>query len=162
MKLVFQLEKNELMNKRIVAPHSELNPEIYADVDSIVSRNPVEDLSISIYTAPVSEALQNKIREIFREHYDDEYNAVRKELQKVYFHMGLFAVLTLIVFAVILNVTRIYGELALLVVFGYLCSSLVDHTVDAILTWKDKSIVLEKLARTRSAEILFFKAKNLR
>ena len=83
MKLVFQLEKNELMNKRIVAPHSELNPEIYADVDSIVSRNPVEDLSISIYTAPVSEALQNKIREIFREHYDDEYNTVRKEIQKV-------------------------------------------------------------------------------
>ena len=83
MKLVFQLEKNELMNRRIVAPHSELNPEIYADVDSIVSKNPVEDLSISIYTAPVSEALQNKIREIFREHYDDEYNAVRKELQKV-------------------------------------------------------------------------------
>ena len=162
MKLVFQLEKNELMNRRIVAPHSELNPEIYSDVDSIVSRNPVESLSISIYTAPVSEALQNKIREIFREHYDDEYNAVRKELQKVYFHMGLFAVLTLIVFAVILNVTRIYGELALLVVFGYLCSSLVDHTVDAVLTWKDKRIILEKLARTRSAEILFFKAKNMR
>ncbi len=117
-KLYLNLEKDNLFNKMILAPHSELNNDIYVAVERFLRKNPVGDFKLSIYISELGEFMKEKFKELYKEHYKDEYRVIRREM----FHNNVRgAILVAIAFGLIylwFVLSHIYSNNVGLVVLG--------------------------------------------
>ncbi len=78
--LVLKLGKKELFDPHVLLPHAELNEAVYRSVNQFLERYKGTEMTLTILSDPVSEAVQNTFREVYRAHYRDEYNKVSRFL----------------------------------------------------------------------------------
>ena len=85
--LVLRLRKDELFDTHVLLPHAELNEIVYNSVDQFVGKYKGDRLTLSIFSEPVNEAIQNTFREVYRAHYTDEYQKVTRFLKRRYYRV---------------------------------------------------------------------------
>ncbi|MBR1478564.1 MAG: hypothetical protein IJ608_11480 [Lachnospiraceae bacterium] len=81
--LELNVPKDEMFDKLVIAPHNELNSSIYDAVDNFAERHRSKGkMKICIHTDCTSEVLQEKFRELFKEHYTDEYAKISEVVRR--------------------------------------------------------------------------------
>lgn len=71
--LTLKVKKEEFFNPLVLAPHSEINKNIYEVVDEYALHlRKYEDFKIIIFTNSSIKAIHEKFKEVFYEHYTDE------------------------------------------------------------------------------------------
>lgn len=82
-------DRGRWFNSLIIGPHLELNPEISSLVDRfLVTQKTVAPMRIVIHgVGDLSEPMRETMRDIFREHYEDEMRRVGRYLEARYIRM---------------------------------------------------------------------------
>ncbi len=97
--LTIRLTKADMFNEHILLPRAELNDNIYNMVDQFVERNHGQVESLMIFCEPISEALQNTFREVYRDHYEEAYLKMGLYLRRRYLRVILLMSTMLLSFA---------------------------------------------------------------
>ena len=96
--LVLKLKKDELFDPYVFMPHSELNSIVYHCVDAFIEKYKGTDLTLSIYTDPVSPMVQDVVREAYHDHYRDEYRKVNRYLKRHYSRVLVLLLVSVLTF----------------------------------------------------------------
>lgn len=150
--LILKVKKEEFFNPLILAPHNEINDNIYAAIDNYALHlKKGENFNIVIYTNCPKKGVQEKFKELFREHYADECYIKRVRFRHLCKKtLILLAVGTAILFIWIGFKAYVFRELwATLWAFNLWEAS---HTaIEALETFKQH----EKISRIKNANIEF-------
>ena len=82
--LTLRLSREDLFDRCVLLPHAEINVSIYNAVNQFVSRYNGSSLKICILGCSINESTQDTFREVYRAHYDDEYEKVAHYLHQRY------------------------------------------------------------------------------
>ena len=82
--LTLKLSREDLFDRTVLLPHAELNEAVYTAVEQFVTRYDGSSLRINILGCSVSESIQDTFREVYRAHFDDEYEKVARYLRRRY------------------------------------------------------------------------------
>ena len=104
--LVLKLKKDELFDPYVLSPHSELNSIVYNCVDVFVDKFGGNELTLSIYTDPVSPMVQEVFREVYYEHYLDELRKVNRFLKRHYYRVLVLLLVSVLTFVISSQLTR--------------------------------------------------------
>lgn len=80
--LVLRIKKDELFNRYIFLPHSEVNTVVYDAVNQFVQKYGGDTMTLTIMTDPISEPIQHVFREAYQSHYEDEFRKVAVYLSR--------------------------------------------------------------------------------
>lgn len=105
--LSLKLKKDELFDPYVLSPHSELNSIVYNSVDTFVGKFGGSELTLSIYTEPISPMVQDVFREVYREHYQDELRKVNRYLRRHYYRVLVLLVVSVLTFVISSQLTRL-------------------------------------------------------
>ena len=112
--LTLRMDKKQLFDAYIVAPHPAVSKEICKRVDRFIQREGLtENMTLSIFTEPLQDATMEKLREAYYEHYDGEYVEISRYLQRRYRRALLLVIVSL----------------AAITAWGLLARSLADSSI---------------------------------
>ncbi len=94
--LVLKLKKEELFDPHVLLPHAELNSVVYDRVDSFVGKYKGTEMTLSIFTDPVSPQIQNVFREVYISHYTDELQKMNRYLRRFYVRVIVLIIISII------------------------------------------------------------------
>lgn len=150
-------ERDMLFDPYVLGPHVELRSEIFSVVDRFVK--PLggrEKLNVNFYGADIGEALQEKVREAFREHYEDELRAAKKSLFRWRLEVAILATGGAMGLVGWFSLASVYNDnlfLELMSIVGTFC---VWKIGDLLLNRNDFRIAVDKLRMERDAVIEFY------
>ena len=157
--LVLKVPKSEMFDPIVVAPHNELNQDLYNAVRRYVDKYMDDELSITIYT-DTSAPIEEKFREIFKEHYEDEFKAVKRRLRRNYLRIVLLTALSVTILTMWMFMERKFANNVALVMLGnfgaYYVWEIGNTNFDMIQNRGD----YQKLRQIMSAKIEFMKLKQ--
>ena len=80
--LVLKLKKDELFDPMVLLPHNEINAAVNEAVERFAeSQDAGEDMLITIFINGTRSLVQDKLRESFIEHYEDEYRRLGRHIR---------------------------------------------------------------------------------
>lgn len=150
-------ERDMLFDPYVLGPHVELRSEIFAVVDRYVK--PLgggTKLNVNIYGADIGEAAQEKVREAFREHYEDELRAAKKSLTRWRLEVAILAIGGAMGLVGWFSLASVYHDnlfLELMSIVGTFC---VWKIGDLLLNRNDFRLAVDKLRMERDAVIEFY------
>ena len=98
--LTLHFSKDELFDRHVILPHSEVNPIVYETVDRFTERYGGDHLTLTIYCGQISESSKQFFREAFVSHYDDEYREATMYLYRFYIRVVLLALIGILTYYV--------------------------------------------------------------
>ena len=104
--LVLKLKKDELFDTYVLLPHSELNSIVYHCVDTFVEKYGGTELTLTIYTDPITPMMQDIFREVYREHYLDELRKVNRFLKRHYYRVLVLILVSIVTFIISSQLTK--------------------------------------------------------
>ena len=150
-------ERDMLFDPYVLGPHVELRSEIFSVVDRFVKQlGGREKLNVNIYGADIGEALQEKVREAFREHYEDELRAAKKSLFRWRLEVAIMAAGGAMGLVGWFSLASVYNDnlfLELMSIVGTFC---IWKIGDLLLNRNDFRIAVDKLRMERDAVIEFY------
>ena len=154
--IVLRLNKGELFDPHVLMPHAELNGSIYRYVDEFVNRYRGETLTLSILTDTGSQAVYDTFCEVYRAHYDDEYQRITRYLKRR--HKRLLILIAVSLCAFLLwglmeeSMSRHIVALTIMTNLGAFCFWETGYTQFDRMAARDKK---KKILRARNAKIEF-------
>lgn len=89
--LALKLQYDEMFDPMILAPHSEINVDIFEAVDRFSdSQTSLGTLKITIFIDQISAVIQEKFKEVYRAHYRDALRKAAYHIRLWYFKVALF------------------------------------------------------------------------
>lgn len=156
MILSLRIDKTELFEPHVLVPHNELNEVVYHQVDRFLRKSVPKDLKLNIYSQPMHEALQERVREVYREHYTDEKEAMKRKLRYVYIRLGILLVVSLTLLSYQFVMSREYGNNIILIVMGNFGAYFLWQIGDTWFDWLEKSRTMKQIETALKAEIVFY------
>lgn len=157
MKLTLKIRGDEMFDPMVIAPHNEINERIFAQIDRFTRRGKLSsNLSIAIYTDIALPVIQEKFRELFVEHYEDDLKTARDALRTRYLLIIVFILLS------ITNIAFWYRlrEKVMLNVFqniwAFMLWKIGDTFIDGINKWRN----YRRIENIKRAEIHFYRIKE--
>lgn len=96
--LTLQLTPEDLFDQYVLLPHAELNDAVYTAINQFVTRYDGSELKVSILGCSVIESTQEFFREVYRAHYDDEYEKVARYLRRRYMRIIALLIVSIVAF----------------------------------------------------------------
>ena len=158
--LHLKFEREEIMNPYILTPHNELNDAIYASIDNYLERSKPSKLTVYIHTQKFSDILQEKIHEIYREHYSDDLREANKKRFYVILRFVILGIIAVILLAYPLRYLNTDESLSA-VIMGSMGSYFLWKIGDIFFDWvaiKEK-ISLIKVALNAEINFQFHRPK---
>ncbi len=156
--LVLRLRREELFDPHVLLPHAEMNEVVYRSVDQFVSKYKGKQMTLSIFSDPVNEAVQNTFREVYRAHYADEYQKINRYLKRRYYRVIALLLFSIGAFCLwkYLSVNEIGFDILYSIItnVGAFCLWEVGYTQFAR---KDAMDERARIERARDAKIEFHK-----
>ena len=154
--LVLKLDKRELFDTHVLLPHAELNEIVFNAVNQFVAKYRGERLKIVVYCGVVNQATQDTFREVYRVHYEDEYQKISRFLARRYIRVAMLLVISALAYygSRLLNAHMTNNSFLLDVVanIGVFCLWEIGYTHFAR---ADASEERRRILRARDAEIEF-------
>ncbi len=150
--LNLKIDRDELMDPYILTPHNELNEAIYSSVKTFVEKGKPKTMSLCIHTQKFGEIMQEKVREIYREHYNDVLRQIGQEMNRVYFSAVVLMVLALFLMTLQL---RLNDEALMTVVAGSLGAYFLWKMGDIVFQWMEIREKQKRITTALNAEIAF-------
>lgn len=97
--LTLQLTPEDLFDQYVLLPHAELNDAVYTAINQFVTRYDGSELKVSILGCSVIESTQEFFREVYRAHYDDEYEKVARYLRRRYMRIIALLIVSIVAFS---------------------------------------------------------------
>lgn len=159
VRLTLKISAADMFDDMIVAPHNEINDRIFDNIDRFTRRGHFTgDLSIAIYTDSVSPIIQEKFRELFLEHYEDDLKEARAALIMRLMLLFLFIVLSVVNIALW---EHLKGRLLLSVfqnIWAFMLWKIGDTFIDGVQKWRN----YRRIELIKQAEIRFYRIKGKR
>ena len=156
--LVLRLRKEELFDPHVLLPHAELNEIVYKSVDQFVSKYKGNQMSLSIFSEPINDAVQNTFKEVYRAHYADEYHKITRFLKRRYYRVIALLIVSISAFIIWHYMSgKGFGAdilMTLITNVGAFCLWEVGYTQFAR---KDAIDERKRIERARDAKIEFHK-----
>ena len=156
MILSLRIDKTELFEPHVLVPHNELNEVVYTQVDRFLRKSVPKQLKLNIYSQPMHEALQERVREVYKEHYIDEKLAMKRKLRYVYIRLGILLIVSLTLLYYQFALSREYGNNIVLIVMGNFGAYFLWQIGDTVFDWLEKSRTMKQIDTALKAEIVFY------
>ena len=157
LKLTLKIRSDEMFDPMIIAPHNEINDSVFAHIDRFTQRTKLgSSLSIAIYTDNTSPIIQEKFRELFVEHYDDDLKTARNSLNTRYILTFLFILLSAINIAFW---NHLRGKVMLNLfqnIWAFMLWKIGDTFIDGVNKWRN----YKRIESIKRAEIHFYRIKE--
>ena len=154
--LVLKLEKSDLFDQYAILPHAELNSIVYKSVDNFVVKYLGDTLSLSICTPPLSSVIQDLFREVYRAHYEDELQKIRRYLRRHYWRVAILLIISIFTFLMCSKMLKLIPDDT---IFSYLAGNISVFCLWEVgyTQFATRDIIIEKKRVTRAlnAEIDF-------
>ena len=155
-KLTLKIRSEDMFDPMVITPHSEINGGIFARIDRFSTHAGIDsDFSIAIYTDTTLPIIQEKFRELFIEHYEDDLRTVKKKLGARYMMIFLFILLST---ANIVLWNHLRGRVMLNVfqnVWAFMLWKIGDTFIDGIRVWQN----YRRIINIKRAKITFYRIK---
>lgn len=150
-------DRSMLFNPYILGPHVELRKEIFEAVDRFA--RPIgggTSLTVAIHGADLGEGMQDKVREAFREHYEDELKAARKLLIRWRLEVAVMAIGGAVGLVGWFSLARMYSNNVFLELISTIGTFCIWKIGDLLLNRNDFRLIVDKLTMERDAVIEFY------
>ena len=152
--LVLKLNKDEILDGHVLSPHPELNESIYHYVNQFVGRYSGDTMKVTIMSDEIPDSVQSIIKEVYKLHYEDEYQKITSYLRKRYTKAIILSVISVIAFWGIGYITDLLP--------GYIINMIGEASIFCLwevgYTYFDRSNAKDerrKIMRAMGAEIEF-------
>ena len=144
---------DDLFDTMIVAPHTEINGRIYTAIENITQHEiHAGNLKVAVYTDSRSTLIQEKFRELYRDHYHDVLKEARHVVR---LRFGLLFLFLLISVINIVLWDRLTNDLLVAVgqnIWAFTLWKIGDTFIQAVTEWRN----LTRFRMIRNAEIRFY------
>lgn len=153
--LNLKIDRQELMNPYVLTPHNELNDAIYTCVSGFLERSRPRRMILNIHTQKFSAILQEKVKEIYREHYSDELKKANRQMNYVYFRGAVLLCLALFLLSFQLQFLKSNDNNIVVVVMGNFGAYFLWKIGDIVFQWIEITRKIDMLQTALNAEITF-------
>ncbi len=153
--LNLKIDKDDLLDSHVLTPHNELNSVIYDAVDRFLERSNPKKMVLCIHTQKFSDILQEKIKELYREHYHDEMKELGRQLKYVYFRIGILLFLAIFLLSFQIYFLNSNDSSLPTVVIGSIGSYFLWKIGDVIFSWIELSRKTELIRTAYDADFAF-------
>ena len=160
--LNIKIDRDELMDPYILTPHNELNSAIYTSVKTFLEKQKPQSMTLCIHTQKFGEIMQEKVREIYREHYQDVLKDEQRKMNRVYFSAVILTALALFLLSLQLRLLNTGSDNLTSVVTGSLGAYFLWKMGDIVFRWIEIRRTQRLINTALNAEItfLFHKKKD--
>ncbi len=159
--LVLRLDSKELFDPHVLLPHAELNEIVYKCVDHFVGRYRGKKMTLSIFTDTGNEAVQNTFREVYRSHYEEEYQRINRHLRRRYIRLFLLIAVSLSAFWIWdLLADKISGHSVILSIITNVGAFCLWESAYTQFARQDALVERQRIIRARNAEIVFHSSRS--
>ena len=155
MELSLKIDREEMFDPYVLTPHNELNSVIYSAVDRWLKKTSPDELTLYIYSHNMHEVLQERVREIFREHYTDERGAMKRKLRYVYIRLLILTSVAMTLLSYQLNLSGQYGNNVIILVMGQFGAYFLWQIGDTLFDWLEKYRTMKQIKTALKADIVF-------